>query len=398
MKKFLFFGGGIFMFIVGFFCFALQAHAAISLVQAASSTSAGGTPSMSLKFPGNNAAGNAIIIATEFADNNVTSTCTDTLGNTYVSDAVLQYDATHLQGITICYALNIKGGANTTTITFSGTPDFDDMFIHEYSGVAKTKALDVTSTQNISFSNSTNGISSGAVTTTANGELVFGADTEVSGAGSNLSAGTGFTTRAVDEGSNVYMLTEDLIQATAGVASATFTQGSTAFNVAQMATFGAAPSTGSIAFVQSTSTFPPTASQIMTKAFGSNVAKGDVIIVGTFNAVNAPVTATDTLGDTFVVVASSTDTADHDSLILIATTSAAGADSVTLNAGSGNNIFGFSIHEYNGLAIDSIAHMIDTTSTAGHITAASTTLTVPGLTTTNPNDLVFAYFPRQFRS
>lgn len=148
---------------------------------------------------------------------------------------------------------------------------------------------------------------------------------------------------------------------------------------------------GGIAYVQSTSTLAGV--QIATDAFGSDVKKGDVIVVGTFNDIGAPVTATDTLGDTFVEVASSTAPGDHDALILVATTNASGTDAVTLNAGSGKSIFVFSIHEYSGIVTSSIAAMIDASSTNSSAAyPGSTNLSTGNVTTTNANDLVFAWF------
>jgi hypothetical protein len=126
--------------------------------------------------------------------------------------------------------------------------------------------------------------------------------------------------------------------------------------------------------------------------FPNNVAKGDVIIVGTVNDVNAPETATDTLGDTFVAVASSSFTAGpQDVRLLLATTTAAGADSVTINAGSGNKNYNMSILEYSGLLTTSISAMIDTSSTNFNNTAG-TTYSTGNMTTQNANDLVFAFF------
>jgi hypothetical protein len=145
----------------------------------------------------------------------------------------------------------------------------------------------------------------------------------------------------------------------------------------------------SITLVQSTSSIPnPNGVSSASKAFGNNVAKGDLIVVGTYNGIGNTITATDTLGDTFVDVASVSNTSDHDENILIATTSAAGADTITVNDASAG-IAGFSIHEYSGTVIDTISDIVDASSTN---IGNGTSLSSGNLTTHNAGDLVFAYF------
>jgi hypothetical protein len=146
-----------------------------------------------------------------------------------------------------------------------------------------------------------------------------------------------------------------------------------------------------ISFVQSTSTLQSSGSAAtnLTKAFRSNVTKGDLLIIGTYGAVGDRLTATDTLGDTFTMVAKASNANDHDSNLLIATTSATGADTVTVHDNTQAGLNGISIHEYSGTKTNAIANIIDASSTS---VGNSASLTTGNITTKNPGDLVFAYF------
>ncbi|MGA3240835.1 MAG: hypothetical protein ABSG03_31575 [Bryobacteraceae bacterium] len=143
-----------------------------------------------------------------------------------------------------------------------------------------------------------------------------------------------------------------------------------------------------ITFVQSISASQATglfgAGQTASKAFPGSVTAGDLLIVGVFADVGAAVSVTDALGAAFAQVAHQTVTNDHDADVFVASAVASGGDTITVNAGSGSNVYAFSMHEYRG-----VTTAVDAFSTAQGISAGPAS---GGLTTINPNDLVFAWF------
>jgi len=114
------------------------------------------------------------------------------------------------------YAMNAASGTTTVTFNFSASVSWE-IAIHEYSGVATTSALDQ---QNGATGNSSSP-SSGSVTPSVNGELIFGWTANSFGVNS-YTAGTGFTQRQSDL---AFYASEDQVQGTAGAISATWAQG-----------------------------------------------------------------------------------------------------------------------------------------------------------------------------
>jgi hypothetical protein len=160
------------MFLSGFvfFIFLLwssSVFAAIALVQS-DSIDWGSTASGDLAFPGNNTAGNLIVVAVRRGSNSGTVTVTDSQGNTYYQ-AISQASGTDHASF-VFYAQNIKGGANTVTTTFSVSQTMR-FSIHEFSGVAKFLSVDKTS----SSSGSSTSPDSGSKSISIPNELIFGA-------------------------------------------------------------------------------------------------------------------------------------------------------------------------------------------------------------------------------
>jgi hypothetical protein len=116
------------------------------------------------------------------------------------------------------YAMNVASGTTTVTFNFSASVNWE-IAIHEYSGVATTSALDQ---QNGATGNSSSP-SSGSVTPSVDGELIFGWTANSFGVNS-YTAGSGFTQRQSDLG---FYASEDQAQGTAGAISATWGQGGT---------------------------------------------------------------------------------------------------------------------------------------------------------------------------
>ena len=90
----------------------------------------------------------------------------------------------------IYYVPNIKGGANTVTVTFNQSAASPDIRVLEYSGLNTASPLDATA---VGSGNGT-AASSGSASTTSANELIFGANTVYTG---TRSAGTGFTSRTI---------------------------------------------------------------------------------------------------------------------------------------------------------------------------------------------------------
>jgi hypothetical protein len=120
------------------------------------------------------------------------------------------------------YCPNVAASQNTIHIVVTGGT-FMAAYCDEYSGVATSTPLDVHTAQlQTSVGTGTNGITSGSVTTTTNGDLVYGA-TFNTATTATASAGTAFTVRGNNAITGVVGYTEDLNLATAGSTAATLT-------------------------------------------------------------------------------------------------------------------------------------------------------------------------------
>ena len=183
---------------------------------------------ISATFPSNNTAGNLLIVTGTAARPHGTITVSDTAGNTYLPAIGPVTDPAQDVTAYIWYVPNCRGGANKVTLTPS-TPDAMEVHVSEFSGLATTLPVD----QVASAAGTGPTASSGASTTTVNGELVFGYTFLFNTA----SAGAGYTGLSLVNGD----LDEYLVQSTAGSVAATFTQTSGTW-FALMATFKPASS------------------------------------------------------------------------------------------------------------------------------------------------------------
>jgi hypothetical protein len=195
--------------------FNLTNNAAVSngikLIQQNVNGNESGTANMSVSFTSNNTAGNFLIVTGSAARPASTLSVSDTLGNSYSTAFGPVTDTTQNVTIYVWYVPICKGGANTVTITPSGTAALE-IHVSEWSGLASTSPVD----QTASATGTGTSVSSGVKTTTINGELVFG----YSWVFSSASAGTGFTPISLVNGD----LDEYQIQPTAGSIATTFTQ------------------------------------------------------------------------------------------------------------------------------------------------------------------------------
>ena len=208
--------------------FPSEGLAATALVQSASISEFSSDTTDAVTFTRSVKAGNLIAVYVAWTNTTDTlSSVTDSLGNTYT---LVQNPTSWGYGRAAgAYAKNILGGACAVTATFSpGAFSARTIIVREISGADAFSPLDGSAAQgqtNPGIGIDT--VTSGAITTTANGDYIFAATTD-QGQASTLNPGTGFTGGASFT-SPVGGRSEDQIQSAAGSIAATFTNASSAF-------------------------------------------------------------------------------------------------------------------------------------------------------------------------
>jgi hypothetical protein len=205
---------------------------AVAYVQGAGATNQASATSIARAFTTSNTAGNLIVVAVTW-DGSASMSCADSQLNAYAL-ATTQYDGTNNQTLAICYAANIKAGANTVTATFGASSSWRRMLIHEYRGLALTSPVDVVAKNVASGTTGADAITSTAAVTTVSGDLIFGAVMDDANP-TTITAGTGFTQRQALNSTD--LATEDLVQTTAGSIAATHTFGAANRYLALMVAF-----------------------------------------------------------------------------------------------------------------------------------------------------------------
>jgi uncharacterized repeat protein (TIGR01451 family) len=183
----------------------------IKLVQRNVNGNEAATTSMSVAFTSANTSGDFLVVTGSAARPATTLAVSDTLGNSYLTAFGPVTDPAQNVTIYIWFVPMSKGGANSVTITPSG-PAALEIHVSEWSGLASASPVDQTAWATGSGA----AVSSGALTTTADGELVFGYAWVLNTA----TAGTGFTPMSLINGD----LDEYQIQPAAGSVAATFSQ------------------------------------------------------------------------------------------------------------------------------------------------------------------------------
>lgn len=199
-------------------------HGGISYVQSNSSTVDTTATTIAQSFRGNTTGGNMIVAAVSWDTTGGagTLTCSDNLGDTYTTVNTWN-DATNTQALAICYAPNIAGGATTVTATLSATHVTRRLVITEYSGVATSSPVDVsTGVGGGTGTTTANATTSGSTTPTTDGDLIFGAVMDTAGTNAAVQ-GAGFNMRNFTNLKD--LVTEDLLQNTAASTAATWTFG-----------------------------------------------------------------------------------------------------------------------------------------------------------------------------
>jgi len=214
-------------------------------------TDASNSGGAALAFGSNTAAGNFIAVVIQGGQPGEVFAVTDSQGNTYLQ-AIQSNEDTAGETIAIYYATNIAGGANTLYV-FQSLGGAFRFAILEYSGVARTNALDVAAAAQGAgaFPNS------GSVTTTMNGDLLLGG---IMTTGEQFyTAGSGYTIeQSVPTLPNTKVIAEDQLQPTAGATSATASLGVADFWAAVVATFKPAASGGSSTSTSGSGSSPST--------------------------------------------------------------------------------------------------------------------------------------------
>lgn len=167
------------------------------------------------------------VIAADVLDANQSSTLTSVTASCVSGDFTLVDNPT-LYGA-VSYAAMGYGVVSNTSSTCTVTATFSGpsggtvaMAAHEITGISTSDPLDASAMTTDSYPGTgTNGVTSGNITTTHNGDYLFGVTNNGGGnSGWTPSVGTGFTEREYD----IYgPQTEDAIQASATTTAATFT-------------------------------------------------------------------------------------------------------------------------------------------------------------------------------
>ncbi len=183
----------------------------VQLIQKAVNGNAATTASMSLAFPASNTQGNFLIVEATIARPAGTLSISDSQGNTYVPVSAPVTDTAQNVTSYLWYVASSKAGANTVTVV-PGTPGAQEIHVSEWSGLSASNPIDGTS----AGTGTGTSASSGAITTTAAGDLIYGYTFLLNAA----SPGAGFTSLTPVNGDlDVYQ-----IQPAAGSVAATFTQ------------------------------------------------------------------------------------------------------------------------------------------------------------------------------
>ena len=184
-----------------------------AFVQAASSASQGTPTSLSLAFSANTQAGDLLLVAFDYSGSATVASVTDTQGNVFTQVGT-QLSTPGGVLSQVYYAPNTKGGADKVTVTLSENVSIIELYLNEYSGIASTNPIDAEA----GASGSAGAVSSGDVTTTVAGDIIYGYCL-----GDNAcTVGSGFTARSTLDSN----LIEDETAGAAGSYAATATANS----------------------------------------------------------------------------------------------------------------------------------------------------------------------------
>lgn len=196
--------------------FFVPAPTGIQFVQSNSVYSSGS--SVVCAYRTNNKAGSLLVLQGASPAGYTVSSVSDTQGNTWTK--VTGATGGAAQRHEIWYAANAAAGSNTVTASLSGSAPFFSYEVHEYSGADTSAPLDQAAlNEQTNPGLGVDAVTSGTVTTTTPGQLIFGGAALAGGSAGTIH-GSGFTVREYAVGD---ALSEDRIQAAAGSVAVTFT-------------------------------------------------------------------------------------------------------------------------------------------------------------------------------
>jgi hypothetical protein len=214
-----------------------EAQAAVNFVQENFQKVAAQTISVT---PNLTYAGDLLVVVADWDQSRNLSSISDTEGNLYATAlGPISWSSNNVTQM--FYAKNIKGGANTVTVTLNGSSVNLSLDVVEYSGANTVSPLDATS---VGTGNGT-ALDSGSVSASSGNELVFGYG-DLSFGNTTLIAGNGFVPRKQFEDNNKELSSEDKYVTSAGLNNATATGGGSADWIMMMAAFKSAPLGGGI--------------------------------------------------------------------------------------------------------------------------------------------------------
>jgi hypothetical protein len=158
-----------------------------AFVQVAGVSAPGSASSLSYSFTANTLAGDLIVVGFDFSASTTPVSVTDSQGNTFIQVGSL---LTSPGGVDseVYYAKNIRGGADTVTVTLSANSAWLELYLTEYTGVDQANPIDAQA----GASGSAGTVSSGNATTTNSGDVIYGYCV----GDSACTAGSGFSARS----------------------------------------------------------------------------------------------------------------------------------------------------------------------------------------------------------
>ncbi|HEX7963148.1 MAG TPA: hypothetical protein VF466_01010, partial [Candidatus Saccharimonadales bacterium] len=227
-------------FSINSYTAAATSAATITHVQSTSTAPVGGATTVSVAYASNTTAGNMLVAVVAWDLGTTSSvTCSDSAGNAWTT-AVTKLDPTagggNNDGLVVCYAPNIVGGADTVTATFGASSVSRYLLIHEYSGAAKVSPVDTTASNVNAGATGTDAVTSTTSPTSQGGDLIFGATYNDTGSATTIAAGTGFTQRLL---TGTFIMSEDKLQASPASVAATNTYTAARRYISVMAAFKA---------------------------------------------------------------------------------------------------------------------------------------------------------------
>ncbi len=199
-----------FLGLVSFLIPAAVHGAGAAYVQAAAKAASGTAKTLSLSFPANTKSGDLILVAFDYTSGAAPSSVGDSQGNVFTAVGN-QLSSPGGALSRVYYAKNIKGGADTVTVTLTANSSWIELYLTEYTGIDPTNPIDAQA----GASGSTSAVSSGNATTKVAGDMIFGYCV----GDWNCTAGTGFSARSTLNGN----LIEDKVAGAAGSYAATGT-------------------------------------------------------------------------------------------------------------------------------------------------------------------------------